>query len=312
MTRGAVTLLGASVALASGCHGQAAKAGAPPESDVVVSDVSWASGSDQVPGILARPARAGRFPAVIIIHANSLREPYIGETASRLAREGFVALAVDVFHFLPRVSWQEHRQLSGELIRSRLAAEFREDRLVRDLQSAIGFVRAQRFTQAGGVGLVGFCGGGWNALLFAAQSMEVAAVVAFYAPVELADSTRRSARALAEFITVPVQLHRAADDPSVPAADVERFATAIRSRGGSIDVFTYQARHGFAATNRTGIFDEAAATMAWSRVMPFLRRNLAKPVEMRQLAPPWRRRGIEGDASDAPDGKDHGLLHRLH
>ncbi len=251
-------LLGASVTTGLGCQGQTRNSSAEvidrqraiSQTDVVVSEVSFASGSDDVPAILTGPARAGQFPSVVIIHANSLREPYIGETATLLAKGGFVAIAVDVFHFLPRVAWKEYQQLPGELIRSRLDAEFREDRLVRNIQSAIEFLRALALVRPGGVGLIGFCGGGWNGLLVAAQSADVTAVVAFYAPVALADSTRRSPHSLADFITVPVQYHRAADDPAIPAVDVERFAAALRLAGTDIEVFTYQARHGFIATNR--------------------------------------------------------------
>jgi len=103
----------------------------------------------------------------------------------------------------------------------------------------------------------------------------------------LADSTRRSDYDLAPYITVPVQYHRAADDPSVPAADVARFADTLRARGTLMEVFVYQARHGFVASNRTGIFDSAAADLAWSRVLPFLATHAGKPILRRPLAPPF-------------------------
>jgi len=253
---------------------------------ILLADVQFRSGSDDVPAILARPARAGKFPAVLLIHANSLQEPYIRETAARLAAQGFVALAVDVFHFLPRGSWADHQRLPGDVIRSRLAAEFREERLVRDMQSGIDFIRTLPSVRSGGVGLAGFCGGGWNALLVAAQSLDVAAVVAFYAPVAAADSSRRSAQSLAGFIRVPVQFHRATDDPYVSAVDVERFVAALRAMRTPIADFTYEARHGFVASNRTGVFDSAAAELAWSRVVPFLRAHAGKRIRQRLLAPP--------------------------
>ena len=260
--------------------------GRAPQSDITLSDVRFTSGSDEVPAILGRPARAGRFPAVLLIHANSLREPYIRETVASLAGQGFVALAVDVFHFLPRVSWAEHQRLPGDVIRQSLDAGFREERLLRDIQSGVAYLRTVPAVQpgGGGVGLIGFCGGGWNALLVAAQSLDVAAVVAFYAPVTLADSTRRSPQSLAAFIRVPVQFHRATEDPFVPAPDVERFAETLRTLGTPIEVFTYQARHGFVATNR-GVYDSASARLAWSRVRPFLQAHVGSPARRRPLAP---------------------------
>lgn len=268
------------------------------DSSIVVADVSFPSGRDDVPGILARPNGPGRFPAVILIHANSLREPYIGEAAARIAKWGFVVLAVDVFHFLPRVGWEEHQRASRDSMNARLTAGFREDRLLRDIAAGVAFLRGTTFTQPGGVALVGFCGGGWNALLVAAQSPDIAAVVAFYAPVVNADSSRRSAYDVYRYITVPVQYHRATEDPYIVAADVDRFAEALRAQQTPIEVFTYQgARHGFVATNRTGIFDAQAAEVAWSRVLPFLRAHAGAVPRPRPLAPPRNPRRTPGGAA---------------
>jgi carboxymethylenebutenolidase len=274
------------------------------DSGIVVADVSFPSGRDDVPGILARPTGPGRFPAVILIHANSLREPYIGEAAARIARSGFVVLAVDVFHFLPRVGWEEHQRSSRDSMNARLAAGFREDRLLSDIGAGVAFLRGTTFTRPGGVALVGFCGGGWNALLVAAQSRDIAAVVAFYAPVVLADSSRRSAYDLRRYITVPVQYHRATEDPYIVAADVDRFADALRAQQTPVEIFAYQgARHGFVAANRTGIFHAQAAELAWSRVLPFLHAHAGAVPPARPLAPPR-------DPRRPPSGAAHaGLLH---
>ncbi|HEY7467068.1 MAG TPA: dienelactone hydrolase family protein [Dehalococcoidia bacterium] len=264
------------------------------DSTIVVADVSFPSGRDDVPGILVRPNRPGRFPAVILIHANSLREPYIGETAARIARWGFVVLAVDVFHFLPRLGWEEHLRYPRDSMNARLTAGFREDRLLRDIGAGVAFLRGTPFTQPGGVQLIGFCGGGWNALLVAAQSQDIASVVAFYAPVVVADSSRRSAYDVHRYITMPVQYHRATEDPYIVAADVDRLVEALRAQQTPIEVFTYQARHGFVATNRTGIFDPQAAELAWSRVLPFLRAHAGAVPRPRPLAPPPNPRRAPG------------------
>ena len=143
-------------------------------------------------------------------------------------------------------------------------------------------------------------------MLVAAQSANVAAVVAFYAPVGLADSTRRSALSVASFITMPVQFHRATEDPFVSAGDVAQFATALRSPGTPIELFEYQAAHGFVASNRTGIFDRDDAELAWSRALPFLSTHTGKAISA-------TRARSSADTACAPDNDsaaNHGLLHR--
>ena len=263
-------------------------AGSPPDTAIVVSDIQFKSGTDQVPAILARPAKKGQYPVVIIIHANSLREPYIQEAAELVAREGFVALAVDLFHFLPRVSWEEFQRIPRDSTGAMLQAEFREERMVRNLQSGIDHVQRLPFTKAGGVGLVGFCGGGWNALLFAAQSKDVSAVAAFYAPVAMPDSTRRTVMDIVQYIGVPVQFHQASNDPAVPPGDVTWFVAALKSWGTHIERYTYPSTaHGFMASNRP-VYDTASADLAWQRVLPFLRGHTGEPIKQRALAPAFR------------------------
>ena len=46
-------------------------------------------------GYLARPARDGKFPCVVVIHENRGLNPYIEDVARRLAVEGYMALAPD-------------------------------------------------------------------------------------------------------------------------------------------------------------------------------------------------------------------------
>ena len=289
------------------CSGQSpsSRAGSPSDTGIVVSDVQFKSGADQVPAILARPAKKGQYPVVLIIHANSLREPYIQEAAELVAREGFVALAVDLFHFLPRVSWEEFQRMSRDSIGARIKAEFREERMVRDLQSGIDYAQRLPFTKAGGVGLVGFCGGGWNALLFAAQSKDVSVVAAFYAPVAMPDSTRRTVMDVVQYIGVPVQFHQAANDPAVPTQDVTWFVAALKSWGTQIQRYTYPSTaHGFMATNRP-VYDTASADLAWQRVLPFLRAKTGEPVKQRPLAPPFQRQRSSGSQGGSSGLSEH-------
>ena len=65
------------------------------------------------------------------------------------------------------------------------------DQILEDNVAAISFARAQSYTDvAGGVAMLGFCGGGWSVLRQATQTPDVRAVVALYA----APAFRRSGR----------------------------------------------------------------------------------------------------------------------
>src|SRR5260370_27512939 len=52
-------------------------------------------GNGSIRGYLARPAKAGKLPAVLVIHENRGLNPYIEDVARRLAVENFLAFAPD-------------------------------------------------------------------------------------------------------------------------------------------------------------------------------------------------------------------------
>jgi carboxymethylenebutenolidase len=256
------------------------------DSGIVLERLTFTSGQDTVPAILARPARPGTYPAVIVLHANSLFEPYIAETAAMLARAGYVALAVDVYHMAPRVSsWEEAQTVSRELQAEIFNREFRESRMVRNIESGIALLRTRKEVDTGGVAILGFCGGGWNALITSAQLQDIVAVVAFYAPVNRSDGQHRSPMELLPFLRVPVLFHLGTRDPLINGVEVDSFAQALTRQGTPIDLHRYDGEHGFFAYNREQRFSPSAATMAWQRTVTFLRRYLPAPVRERELAP---------------------------
>ena len=198
-----------------------------------------------------------------------------------------MGLAVDLFHFFPRVAtWEEARRAQGPETARLIEAEFREPRMVRNLQSGIDYLRTQSFTAAGGAGVIGFCGGGWNALLFGAQSNDVSAVVAYYTPVAASNIQHRAPLELADYLRFPIQYHGCRVDANAPPEDVDRLEARLRSQQTPFERHTYDASHGFFAYDRTGVFDPAAAALSWERSVRFLRDNTAQSLRPRPQAPP--------------------------
>ena len=290
-------LIAAAFTLSAGCAppaNRADTAATPParwgaaitEPRVVMDTVTLFDGRDSIRAYIARPRGSGRHPAVIVLHANRITEPYIASTTAMLAEAGFVALAVDVFHFLPgNATWENARRTAGDSVNATVAREFREPRLVRNVQAGIEYLRRESDVDPGGVALVGFCGGGWNALLLSAQLSDVGAVVAFYAPVASSDVQHRSPLELVSYIRVPVLYQRAMSDQFIPLSDVERFETALRTQGTPIERIDYDAAHGFFAWNRNGVFNEKEATRAWAATVRFLREHAGRPLQSHDLAP---------------------------
>jgi carboxymethylenebutenolidase len=116
------------------------------------------------------------------------------------------------------------------------------------------------------MGVIGFCRGGREALLFAAVSREIDAVVAFHpAPLEKSEISR---------LTVPVQIHHGTDDHSVEVENSRRLEQDLHAQKTPVDLFLYEgADHGFLAYTRL-FYRPDYAKLPWKRTSEFLFRQL--------------------------------------
>jgi carboxymethylenebutenolidase len=243
--------------------------------NIILEKVEFKSGADLVDGYLARPKGEGPYTPVIVVPGNWVMEPYILETAAMLAQAGYAGLAVNVLHFFPKVrSFEEADKVPWETTQGLIRKEYSDERTVRNIRSGIDYVRARPFANPGSVGIMGFCGGGWQALLCVAQTKGIAAVVPFYAPVSLRLPGRKTPMDVVKELKIPVQGHYGTKDKGIPLADVKKFEEALRGQGTPVEIFTYEAGHGFFAYNRDEAYQPEAAKLAWNRTLKFLKEHL--------------------------------------
>jgi carboxymethylenebutenolidase len=136
--------------------------------------VRFPSGSETLEGYLARPEGDGVCPGVIIIHeAFGLNENIRG-VARRLADQGYVALAVDLFAGRSRALCM-FRFFSGIVLNSL------DHGGVHDLKAALTFLAGQSGVDSARVGAIGFCMGGSFAIAWAAADNRLKAIAPYYA-----------------------------------------------------------------------------------------------------------------------------------
>lgn len=243
--------------------------------NILHGKVEFKSGTETIDGYLARPKKKGRYPAVIVIPGSWIVEPYLPETAAMLAQGGFVGLVVNVFHFFPTVAtYEETENVSGEVTRKLVQEKYRDESVAQDVQGGIAYLKRQSFVKRTRVGMMGFCGGGASALLCSTQSKDIAAVVPFYAPVNLKLPHRRTPMEVAAEIKLPVQGHYGTKDRGIPLEDVRKFEAALRAQKTPVEIFTYEAGHGFFAYNRDEAYQPEAARLAWERALAFFKRHV--------------------------------------
>jgi carboxymethylenebutenolidase len=223
--------------------------------------VSYKSGDETVSGTLYTPTGKGPFPAIIVIHEWWGLNDWVKEQASKLADQGYVALAVDLY----RGKVADTPDLAHELMRG-----VPEDRASRDLHAAFDFLASQPNVKKDRIGSIGWCMGGGYSLDVALVEPTLAANVINYGhlasdPVEL------------KKINAPILGNFGGQDRGIPPEDVRKFQQTLQQLGKKVDIKIYpDAGHAFENPNNKQGYRADDAADAWKRTIDFLAANLKK------------------------------------
>jgi carboxymethylenebutenolidase len=223
--------------------------------------VSYKSGDETVQGVLYTPAGNGPFPALIVIHEWWGLNDWVKEQASKLADQGYVALAVNLYR---------GKVASSPDVAHELSPGLPEDRAKRDLHAAVEFLKSQPNVRKDRIGSIGWCMGGGYSLDVALQEPDLAAAVINYG--HLATDTDALKK-----INAPILGSFGAQDHGITPDDVHKFEQAMKQLGKKVDIKIYDdAGHAFEnPDNKTG-YRAADAADAWQRTVAFLAATLKK------------------------------------
>jgi carboxymethylenebutenolidase len=222
--------------------------------------VDFPSTSGTARGYLSLPDdKSARHPAIIVIQEWWGLNDWIKEQTDRFAKQGYVALAVDLYRGRVTDSQEEAHELMRGLP---------EDRAVADLKSGFNLLAARPDVDPKRIAVIGWCMGGGYALDLTIAEPRLAASVINYG--HLMTDPATIAR-----IKTPILGNFGAEDRGIPPSDVDAFTKAVRSAGKSIDVKIYPgAGHAFMNPNNKGGYVPDAAQDAWSRIDSFFANRL--------------------------------------
>jgi carboxymethylenebutenolidase len=216
------------------------------------------SGNGSIKGYLARPAKDGKLPAVLVIHENRGLNPYIEDVARRLALADFIAFAPDGLTSVGGYPGSEEKA----------AAAFRTvdgKKMTEDFVASARWLKA-RSDSTGKLGAVGFCfGGGMVNQLSVLLGKELNAGVAFYGRQAGVDDVPK--------ISAPLLLQYAGNDERINAG-IAAYETALKANNKAYALHMYEGKqHGF-HNDTTPRYDEESAKLAWTRTLEFFNKNL--------------------------------------
>lgn len=232
--------------------------------------IEFAAGDIEARGYLAVP-ESGSGPGLIVIQEWWGLDSGITAMADRLAENGFVALAPDLYHG----DLAEHTEMdkAGELM-STLPPE----RAAADMSGAVDHLLARPERVGDGVGVVGFCMGGLLTFLLAASRPDaVKAAVPFYGYPSGDDGPDFSR------IEASIQGHFAETDGFFGPEGVRELEAKMQEMGKHVTLTVHQGTaHAFMSPHDAlGSYDEQLAETIWPQFTGFLREILDRPAVSR-------------------------------
>jgi carboxymethylenebutenolidase len=226
--------------------------------------VEFASNGDTASGYLATPS-SGSGPGVLVVQEWWGLAPQIKRVCDRLAAEGFVALAPDLYHG----ELAEHTEMdkAGQLMTS-----LPIDRAARDMGGAIDYLLGSDGVSGAKVGVVGFCMGGMLTMVISAiQGDKVAAAAPFYgAPLDPSSAPDWSN------LTAVVRGHFAENDSFFAPGPVKELEQKLKSMAKDVE-FEVHPGTGHAFANEDDplqTFNQAEADKAWAATLDLFRSTL--------------------------------------
>ena len=217
----------------------------------------------KVPAFFAAPAGKTNLPVILVIQEIFGVHEYIADTARRFAKAGYLAIAPELYARQGDPStYNEMAKLMAEVV-----SKVPDEQVMADLDGAVKWAAAN-----GGntkkVGITGFCWGGRITWLYAEQSKNVKAGVAWYGRFVGQPSalTPKHPLDLAANLKAPVLGLYGGQDGGIPLTTVNQMKDALAEAGAkgnkaaaaSEFVVYPQAPHAFHADYRPSYRKEAA------------------------------------------------------
>jgi len=232
--------------------------------DVETTMIEVPAGGGTMPAFLARPKDGAKAPGVLVIQEAFGLNGHIKDVTRRVAAEGYVALAPDLYWRGGKGRTAGYDDLPTAI---GLMQSLKDGDIVADVGGAIAYLEKEPSVRADRIGITGFCMGGRVSYLSACELPDkIKASVPFYGGGIPIDKTAK--------LRCPVLAFFGEKDAFIPLDSVEQLKAEAKRHGKSVEVVVYPgADHGFFCNER-GSYQKAAAEDAWTRLKKFFATHL--------------------------------------
>lgn len=239
------------------------------ELNIYGEEIAYESGDVSLHGYLAYDAnQEGERPGVLVIHEWWGHNDYVRQRAHMLAEMGYTALAVDMYGDGKQATHPEDAQkFMMEVLNNMEAGTNR-------FNAAKALLERHATTDASRTAAIGYCFGGGIVLHMARIGSDLRGVASFHG------SLGTTTPAEPGSVSAGVLVAHGADDPFVPAAELEAFKQEMTDAGVDMKFIAYPgAIHSFTNPGATALgekfdlplaYNETADSKSWAELDAFL------------------------------------------
>jgi carboxymethylenebutenolidase len=242
-------------------------------SDLAAGDFTIPVGGFNVPVYEARPASGQNAPIVLVISEVFGLHEYIKDTARRFAKQGYHAVAPELFAREGGVAQLTDLQEVLKIVLSQP-----RERTLGDLKATADWAKTRPGARADRMGVTGWCWGGSTTIQVAATNPDTKAAVTWYGP---PGRPYQSAQGpitgfdVAKDVKAPFLGLFGGKDQNPKPEDAQRFGEMLRQNGNkTVEIVVYpDSGHGFHADYRPS-YNKADAEDGWKRCVAWFDRFL--------------------------------------
>jgi len=247
-----------------------AVAAAPALAQVIQTDrtglkdgkVSIPAKDGSIPAYYARPAKAGHYPVILVIHEIFGVHEHIQDVCRRYAKAGYLAIAPELFVRQGDVTqYKEIPDLFQNIVLKTPDAQVNGD-----LDTTLAYARKHLSGDPKRAGAVGFCWGGRAVWEYAYHNPALTAGLAYYGRLEgmKADIRPLDPLDIGDKIKVPVLGLYAEKDTGIPLEGVAKMQAALKESGSGSEIVVFPGvGHAFNADYRAS-YNREAAEKSWA------------------------------------------------
>ena len=226
---------------------------------------------EPIDAFLVKPMGQGTNPSVIVIEEAFGLVEHIKEVARRFANQGYVAIAPELYS---REGPPDPNDMSTVMPKMMGLPDVQA---IADLEGAAQYLNGLNST-SNKIGVIGFCSGGRQSLMFACNSKSINAAIdcygGFIIQIDLTNARPVAPINMALNLNCPLLGLFGKDDQNPSSEDIIRLETILTENKKVFEFHSYpDAGHGFFADYRPS-YNEEVANDAWKRVFEWYERYL--------------------------------------